>query len=285
MKKTIINKTVVDLRKTPTIRKKVYYKDSEQETQLLWGDAIHIIDNQGDWSLIECESQAYYSASEERWIGYRGWIPSSSYCTVTTAFPISIVSVYQASVYSLPGQGQIEAILSLGSYVRVLASYPGWKKIEFNQKEGFVMDCLLTPFSSRQPERDSLVHSARFFLDSPYHWGGRSAYDPKETSCLTGVDCSGFTSLIYRAHRIEIPRNAHDQYLAGKKIPLAEAKPGDLIFAGTKERFTHVLMATDNKRVIEAAMTPNCTRELSLDQALEERSPELVACCTFFTRN
>lgn len=51
----------------------------------------------------------------------------------------------------------------------------------------------------------------------------------------TGFDCSGFTMYVYNHIGIKLPHNAHMQSkLEGDNKTLEEAKPGDLIFFGSK---------------------------------------------------
>lgn len=51
----------------------------------------------------------------------------------------------------------------------------------------------------------------------------------------TGFDCSGFTMYAYKHIGVELPHNAHMQSkLKGDNKTLEEAKPGDLIFFGSK---------------------------------------------------
>lgn len=55
----------------------------------------------------------------------------------------------------------------------------------------------------------------------PYVWGGIS---------MSGADCSGYTSLVYRAAGISLPRTADAQRQFAK--PVSNPIPGDLIFFG-----------------------------------------------------
>jgi hypothetical protein len=69
---------------------------------------------------------------------------------------------------------------------------------------------------------DRVVSEAKKYLGVPYVWGGT---DPAK-----GLDCSGFTQLVYKNLGITIPRVSQDQAKVGTAVPsLAEAKPGDLI--------------------------------------------------------
>ena len=61
------------------------------------------------------------------------------------------------------------------------------------------------------------------YLGVPYLWGG--------TDPTTGLDCAGFTQLVYRSQGVELPRLSSQQATAGRAVPsMAEARPGDLLF-------------------------------------------------------
>ena len=60
----------------------------------------------------------------------------------------------------------------------------------------------------------------------PYLWGGT---DPNK-----GLDCSGFTQLVYKSQGIDLPRVSSQQATAGRAVgSLADAAPGDLLFLTT----------------------------------------------------
>jgi hypothetical protein len=69
----------------------------------------------------------------------------------------------------------------------------------------------------------AVVTEARKYLGVPYLWGGT---DPAK-----GLDCSGFTKLVYGNLGIELPRTSSQQATAGTAVAsLADARPGDLVF-------------------------------------------------------
>ncbi|MFT4752576.1 MAG: cell wall-associated NlpC family hydrolase [Salibacteraceae bacterium] len=73
--------------------------------------------------------------------------------------------------------------------------------------------------------RYTLLKTAQNLEGVPYTYAGTT---PKK-----GFDCSGFTQYVYKSVGIEIPHNAHMQsQLSLKRKPLAELKPGDLVFFG-----------------------------------------------------
>lgn len=75
--------------------------------------------------------------------------------------------------------------------------------------------------------RQAVVERGKQLLGAPYFWGGRFAYqgDP-----FASVDCSGLVSLLYRTEWIELPRDAHDQFLISAPREGAELQVGDLAF-------------------------------------------------------
>lgn len=72
------------------------------------------------------------------------------------------------------------------------------------------------------------------------------------TSPETGLDCSGFVRHVFsQAADMILPHNAKAISLFGKKIAIAELKPGDLVFYNTmRHTYSHVgIYLGDNKFV------------------------------------
>lgn len=85
----------------------------------------------------------------------------------------------------------------------------------------------------------------------PYVWGGNSL--------TQGIDCSGLIQQIYRQLGINVPRVTYDQAKSGKRVPLNQLRPGDLVFFNTGKadpngigRYGHVGLYIGNGQMIDA---------------------------------
>jgi hypothetical protein len=92
----------------------------------------------------------------------------------------------------------------------------------------------------------AVVAEAQKYLGVPYKWGGT---DPS-----TGLDCSGFTQLVYGNLGIDLPRTSSQQATSGTAVAsLADARPGDLVFfdySSSRPGVDHVgIYIGDNKMI------------------------------------
>ncbi len=76
-----------------------------------------------------------------------------------------------------------------------------------------------------EPTAAKLIRLAAPFLGVPYLWGGTSGW---------GLDCSGFTQLVYSMAGIMLPRDSDQQMAltqaAGRIEQIKDLAPGDLVF-------------------------------------------------------
>lgn len=90
----------------------------------------------------------------------------------------------------------------------------------------------------------------------PYSWGGGKPTGPStgiESGAGTvGFDCSGFTQFAFAGVGVLIPKYSGDQYDTGRKVPLSQAKRGDLIFWGPGGS-QHVAIYLGNGQMLEAS--------------------------------
>ncbi len=80
---------------------------------------------------------------------------------------------------------------------------------------------------------------------TPYKFGGVGQ---------RAFDCSAFVQKVFRASRIELPRDSRAQARYGYKVSLSELKPGDLLFFKTyKKDVSHVGIYIGDGKMIHAA--------------------------------
>lgn len=94
---------------------------------------------------------------------------------------------------------------------------------------------------------DAIVRAAYSQLGVPYVWGGSTPG--------VALDCSGLTQYCYAQAGISIPHNSESQAAMGKKVPVSEASPGDILW-----RPGHVaIYVGDNKYIHEPHSGAVCT--------------------------
>lgn len=100
-------------------------------------------------------------------------------------------------------------------------------------------------FLSSDEARGEVLQYAKKFLGNPYVWGGMSL--------TNGCDCSGFAQQIFANFGYTLPRTSRQQAKAGTRIPVQEAKPGDLLFYQRESGFIyHVMIYLGDGKVIHA---------------------------------
>jgi cell wall-associated NlpC family hydrolase len=85
------------------------------------------------------------------------------------------------------------------------------------------------------------VAAARSALGKPYIWGANGP---------SGFDCSGLMQWSYAQAGVSLPRTSQAQRYAGHRIPLSQARPGDLVVY--RSDASHVAMYMGNGQVIHA---------------------------------
>ncbi len=222
----ICNLSVVPLRAEPSDK-------SELATQLLFGDHFEILERNEKWMLVRV---AYD--------GYEGWIDpkqveqidEDSFFKLETAGFICGLKVSQTLI--TPAGDTIS--LLPGS---VLPLFDG-KFVYINEKAYEFADVATRPDSSTF--KKDIAEAASFYLFCPYLWGGKTPF---------GIDCSGFTQMVFKQFGLKIKRDTWQQAEQGTMVNfLDEANPGDLaFFDNTEGRIIHVGIMLDKHRIIHAS--------------------------------
>jgi cell wall-associated NlpC family hydrolase len=195
-------------------------------SQILLGEVFYIIDTAGEWLKIKLNFD-----------NFEGWIDTDHFLLKEFTHPSS----------PLITDTEFEASNSQGEKVVI---YPGSALYEYDENklsfsvgpdEYTIKEKI--PFSSTN---ESLVDTARRFINAPYLWGGRTPH---------GIDCSGLSQLCYKIHGRNIPRNSNTQACIGTVINLLnDALPGDLLFFDNAAGdIIHVAILLDNNHVIHAS--------------------------------
>jgi cell wall-associated NlpC family hydrolase len=115
------------------------------------------------------------------------------------------------------------------------------------QREAYLPAPPLAPNASGPAAPPSSAHAAaavaaaRSALGRPYVWGANGP---------SGFDCSGLMQWAYAQAGVGLPRTSQEQRYAGRRVPLAQARPGDLV--AYRHDASHIAMYAGHGRVIHA---------------------------------
>ena len=196
---------------------------SEMVTQLLYGEFFKIIESKKNWSKIRNAFDDY-----EGWIDNKQYLEISSeiYHQLSAEEPI-VTSDFMEFVTDDSG---VLISIPIGSNLNALKFLK--HKHDGNSQQGKL-------------PKEKLIDTALMFINSPYLWGGKSPF---------GIDCSGFTQLVYKINGYRIFRDAKDQATQGETLSfIEESEPGDLAFFDNNEGIiTHVGIIMANNYIIHA---------------------------------
>lgn len=199
---------------------------SEMVTQLLFGEIFHVHEITGSW----CKITTFLD-------NYDGWIDLKhlSMLTAKEASRWMDTAVLEGNLFS-----QVETPWGV-QYITRGGFIPAHKSGEFNIGDDI--------FNYRQQNREvafrSIAEMATSYLNTPYLWGGKNPF---------GIDCSGFTQIVYRYFDYNLPRDASQQAEHGRTIAWEEAEANDLAFFQNEAgKIIHVGIILESKKIIHAS--------------------------------
>lgn len=220
------------------------------ETQLLYGERVILHEQDGELWRVEAIDQPEFNHND-RWEGYPGYVkPEALMPAVGEWAPSAVVMSRRANVHATRSR-ESDVLVSLWFGTRLESTWSevrGWVPVRLvDGREGWMdfRDLRLAGSAANELRRQ-ILDDARKFIGRPYLWGGRSP---------EAADCSGLVNLAYRAGGVDLPRDAHEQYMRSEKISAHELKPGDLIFTArvrNPDRISHVMLYAGDGKVIEA---------------------------------
>lgn len=212
-------------------------EESEQLTQLLFGEVCEVLDRLPRWTKIRSTVD-----------GQEGWVDFKMLSDVkgengkvkgegVVAVPMAIATDMETGE---------ELMLTLGTR---LPNYAHGTFEVLNKK--YLIDPTEVRCKRLEVKGEEICATAQTLLNAPYLWGGKNAM---------GMDCSGFTQVVYSVFGINLLRNAREQITQGTPVAsLAEAQPGDLAFFDHADRdpkatnISHVGLLLDNKTIIHCS--------------------------------
>ncbi|MGL2986073.1 NlpC/P60 family protein [Flavobacterium sp. RSSA_27] len=218
----ICNLAIIPLRFEPSDR-------SEIVSQVLFGEHFEIIERHHQWAKIKLQFDQY-----------EGWVDSKQYQLLTEQnFKLlsdeSIILNADLIEY-ITGPNNLLIPIPLGASLSFLNhneintdlfSFEGTKTSGIKSKE-------------------SLIKTAYMYLNAPYLWGGKTPF---------GIDCSGFTQMVYKLNGYKLKRDASQQALQGEALSfIEESETGDLAFFDNEEgKIIHVGIIMADNYIIHAS--------------------------------
>lgn len=248
LEEALVNVSVGNIRSNPR-------HSAELSTQVLMGHQVTIWDKDGYWYYVQTPDD------------YLGWIDGGGIVVLDAS---ELAGYQQAEkvmymddfgfCYENPDtKGPIVSDLVAGDILQKIDQYENFIRVSLpDGRAGYIEAAearLLDELSKAGiPEWADLENTAYQFMGRPYLWGGTSG---------KGVDCSGFTKMVYYLNGLELPRDASQQVRSGIEVSLDEElsqlQPGDLLFFGykgedgKKDRVTHVGIHIGNGRMIHSS--------------------------------
>ncbi|MEZ4811341.1 MAG: C40 family peptidase [Allomuricauda sp.] len=197
---------------------------TEMVSQLLYGEHFKVLEGRKKWSKIRVAHD-----------GYEGWVSNKQITLVSEKTFEELDSIaapkFSSDIIShvCTPDGMLLPIL-LGSMISTA--------IFLNHSfEGGTID-------GKHP-KSNLVDTALLYLKAPYLWGGKTPF---------GVDCSGFTQMVYKINGHSLHRDAQAQSKQGEALSfIEESEPGDLAFFDNNEGvIDHVGIILQDNYIIHA---------------------------------
>ncbi|MEV7405404.1 NlpC/P60 family protein [Streptomyces sp. NPDC091267] len=142
------------------------------------------------------------------------------------------------------GRHKRTVVRKLAEAKRLLKSLPGADRVAFERSSRTGRDTGTGPVDglpAGSARAAAAVMAVRQALGRPYVWGA---------SGPSGFDCSGLMQWAYAQAGVSLPRTSQAQRYAGRMVPLAQARPGDLV--AYRADAGHIGMYVGNGQVIHA---------------------------------
>jgi gamma-D-glutamyl-L-lysine dipeptidyl-peptidase len=215
MKYGICNLSIVPLRQEAS-------DTSEMVSQVLYGEHFKVLEERKSWSRIRLAFDTY-----EGWIDNKQFVfTSEEIYNNLQKDPLRLTSELVDVVNANPHLLTVPIGSKLNSIEQLSHTFEG------------------RSISGVQPKAH-LIDTALLYLNAPYLWGGKTPF---------GIDCSGFTQMVYQLNGYKLLRDASMQATQGEPLSfIEESEPGDLAFFDNAEgNITHVGIIMEDHYIIHA---------------------------------
>lgn len=190
---------------------------SEQVDEVLYGEEVEFFEESGGFVRVRTD------------YGYEGWSIKHNFIEKLHDPAFIVVSPFADLLFE--GRNYFHSPITLPRGARVDAGFGDDERYAFcvlpSKRIYYIHKNHIAPIpnpakKSETELRDSVAETAKCYLGTQYRWGGRTH---------AGIDCSGLCFNAYRFNGLSIWRDADIEKSPNlKKIPLEEAKKGDLLF-------------------------------------------------------
>ncbi|MEC5166556.1 hypothetical protein RCH18_002297 [Flavobacterium sp. PL11] len=218
----ICNLAMIPLRSEPSDR-------SEIVSQVLFGEHFEIVEQLKQWTYIKMQFDGY-----QGWIDFKqlqlisevSYNQLSSEAIVLNADLIEYITTPSNLLIPIP-LGSCLSFLNHSDINTANFEFEGTKAIGIKNKS-------------------SLITTAFMYSNAPYLWGGKTPF---------GIDCSGFTQMVYKLNGYKLLRDASQQSTQGEALSfIEESEAGDLAFFDNDEgNIIHVGIIMDDNYIIHAS--------------------------------
>ena len=212
----ICNLSIVPLRFEPSDK-------TELVSQILYGEFFKVLECRKSWSKIRLAFDKY-----------EGWIDNKQYVQISE------------EQYNNLNNTELKLSLDLVEFIQdknqqlqsiILGSCLNGLSILDHSFDGHVFE--------GKSNKANIIETAFLYLNTPYLWGGKTPF---------GIDCSGFTQMVYKLNGYKLLRDASQQATQGEALSfIEESEPGDLAFFDNNEgQIIHVGIIMKDNYIIHA---------------------------------
>lgn len=210
-------------------------EQSEQVSQLLFGDVFTVLDSNNGRILIKTFDDSYIGWVDEKQVIELNDNEYESYTKSSKQFVREAISyVFQTNTVT---EEKIIYPVYLGS--QVVSPKFQLNKIVFEIAESSLS-------KNFNVSALHLTTIALKYLSAPYLWGGKS---------LFGIDCSGLTQMCFKQIGVNLLRDASEQITQGEEVKdINSAQKADLCFFTNNEgKVVHVGIYLGNNEIIHSS--------------------------------